>query len=113
MHGFFYFGIFCVSLQYGFKNFKAMEYTIRIAKNKDGWLTGRCEQVPEAITQGKDMNELMTNMKEAIEFILLDRQEEFRKENKLKKSDKVKTLRIGNEKKSVSKILNRKRLQTT
>jgi len=31
---------------------KIMDYTIRIKKdNKSGWLTGQCEQLPEAITQ--------------------------------------------------------------
>ena len=26
-----------------------MEYTIIIEKNKNGWYTGQCEQIPEAI----------------------------------------------------------------
>ena len=90
-----------------------MEYTVIVKKNKDGWLTGQCEQIPEAISQGKDMEDLMANIKDAIELILLDKQEEFRLKNKLKKSDKRKTLHIGNEKKPITKILKRKRLQTT
>lgn len=79
-----------------------MEYTIIVKENKDGWLTGQCEQIPEAITQGKDMEDLVANMKEAIEFVLFDRQEEFRKANKIRKSDKVKTLRLGYEKESAT-----------
>ena len=90
-----------------------MEYTIIIKKNRDGWLTGQCEQIPEAISQGKDMDDLMTNIKDAIELILLDRQEEFRKANTMQKSDKRKTLYIGNEKKPITKILKRKRMPTT
>jgi predicted RNase H-like HicB family nuclease len=47
-----------------------MNYTINISTNKDGWLTGVCEQLPEAISQGKDMEDLMENMKDAIELVL-------------------------------------------
>jgi hypothetical protein len=38
-----------------------MNYTISIQKNKNGWLTGQCEQIPEAIKEGKDMDHLMKN----------------------------------------------------
>ena len=48
-----------------------MEYTIRIQKDlKSGWLVGQCEQLPEAITQGKDFDELMFMMKDAIKLVL-------------------------------------------
>jgi len=48
-----------------------MEYTIRIKKDsKSGWLTGQCEQLPEAITQGKDLEELMLMMEDAIKLVL-------------------------------------------
>lgn len=47
-----------------------MEYTIIIEENENGWLTGQCEQLPEAISQGKDMDDLMANMKDAIELVL-------------------------------------------
>ena len=46
-----------------------MEYTINIKTNKDGWLTGQCEQLPQAISQGKDIDDLMENMKDAIETV--------------------------------------------
>ena len=56
-----------------------MEYTIRIKRNKkSGWLTGQCEQLPEAITQGRNMDELMFMMKDAIELSLECRRDEFR-----------------------------------
>jgi predicted RNase H-like HicB family nuclease len=54
-----------------------MNYTISIQKNKNGWLTGQCEQIPEAITEGKDMDHLMKNMYEAITEALDIRREEF------------------------------------
>jgi predicted RNase H-like HicB family nuclease len=54
-----------------------MEYTISIQKNKNGWLTGQCEQIPEAITEGKDMDHLMKNMYEAISEALDIRKDDF------------------------------------
>ena len=56
-----------------------MEYTIRIEKDvKSGWLTGQCEQLPEAISQGKDMDELMFMMEDAIKLVLECKRDEFR-----------------------------------
>jgi len=56
-----------------------MEYTICIEKNEDGWLTGQCEQFPQAISQGKDIDDLMENMKDAIELVLEVKRDEYRK----------------------------------
>jgi len=47
-----------------------MKYNIYIEKNEDGWLTGQCEQLPQAISQGENMEDLMENMKDAIELVL-------------------------------------------
>jgi len=55
-----------------------MEFTIRIKHNPEsGWLIGQCEEMPEAITQGKDMDELMFMMEDAIELALECRRDEF------------------------------------
>ena len=54
-----------------------MDYTISIQKNENGWLTGQCEQIPEAITEGKDMDHLMKNMYDAITEALEIRRDEF------------------------------------
>ena len=54
-----------------------MEYTICIEKNEDGWLTGQCEQFPQAISQGKDIDDLMENMKDAIELVLEVKRDEY------------------------------------
>jgi len=59
-----------------------MNYTISIQKNKNGWLTGQCEQIPEAITEGKDMDHLMRNMYDVITEALEIRRDEFQKNNK-------------------------------
>jgi predicted RNase H-like HicB family nuclease len=58
-----------------------MEYMIRIKKNEDGWLSGQCEQLPQAISQGKDLDDLMENMEDAIETVLNYQRETFRKMN--------------------------------
>jgi len=47
-----------------------MEYAIIIEKNKNGWYTGQCEQVPEAISQGATLEELKVNMADAIKTVL-------------------------------------------
>ncbi|MDR2233523.1 MAG: type II toxin-antitoxin system HicB family antitoxin [Tannerella sp.] len=56
-----------------------MNYSICIQKNKNGWLTGQCEQLPEAITEGKDIDHLMKNMYEAITEALEIRREDLKK----------------------------------
>lgn len=47
-----------------------MEYAIIIGKNKNGWYTGQCEQIPEAISQGVTLEELKENMADAIKRVL-------------------------------------------
>jgi len=59
-----------------------MEYTAIIKEIEDGWYMGQCEQVPGAMTQGKTIDEVEENLKEAIELILEDEKEDFRKEHK-------------------------------
>ena len=89
-----------------------MEYTIRIKKDeKSGWLTGQCEQLPEAITQGKDMDELMFMMQDAIELILECKRDEFRQQLE-DKNTIVRKLKIGNETKQAVKAFRRKRMHT-
>ena len=56
-----------------------MEYTIIIQKNKNGWYTGQCEQIPEAISQGETLEELKANMADAIKMIIDYKKEEARK----------------------------------
>ena len=87
-----------------------MEYTIRIKKDvKSGWLTGQCEQLPEAITQGKDLDELMLMMEDAINLVLECKRDEFR-EQLDDKNTIVRKLRIGNEKKPAVKAFRGKRV---
>ena len=48
-----------------------MEYTVIIHKDdKSGWYTGKCMQVPGAMSQGRTLDELIENMKDAISLML-------------------------------------------
>ena len=47
-----------------------MEYTAIIEKVDNGWYMGQCEQVPGAITQGRTVDEVKENLKEAISLVL-------------------------------------------
>jgi predicted RNase H-like HicB family nuclease len=57
------------------------EYNIIIEKDEaTGMFCGQCEQVPEAISQGATEEELLENIREAIELVLEDRQESVRRQ---------------------------------
>ena len=48
-----------------------MEYSVIIHKDeKSGWYTGKCMQVPGAMSQGRTLDELIENMKDAIKLML-------------------------------------------
>lgn len=52
------------------------EYTVIVEFDPaTGLYCGQCQQLPEAISQGSTEDELMTNMREAIELVLEDRAE--------------------------------------
>ena len=56
-----------------------MEYTAIIKKQSNGWYFAQCEQIPNAITQGETIDEALENLKDAIQFLLEDEMEDFRK----------------------------------
>ncbi|MDL2308377.1 type II toxin-antitoxin system HicB family antitoxin [Bacteroidales bacterium OttesenSCG-928-B11] len=56
-----------------------MEYTAIIEKTNDGWYFGQCEQISGAITQGKTIEETLSNLKEAILLMLECEKEEVQK----------------------------------
>ncbi len=56
-----------------------MEYTVIIEKNPEsGMYIGQCKQLPEALSQGQSLDEMMANMKEAIELAIECRNEDLR-----------------------------------
>jgi predicted RNase H-like HicB family nuclease len=62
-----------------------MEYTAIIKEIEDGWYMGQCEQLPAAMTQGRTIEEVIDNLKEAIALVLEDELEDFRKEHSSEK----------------------------
>ena len=56
-----------------------MEYSIIIEKDPEsGWYIGQCAQLPEALSQGETLDELMKNMKEAIGLAVECRKKEMK-----------------------------------
>jgi len=49
-----------------------MAFTARIWKGEDGFLVAQCEELPGCITQGKTMDEVKRNFREALELYLED-----------------------------------------
>jgi len=87
-----------------------MKYNIYIETNEDGWLTGQCEQLPQAISQGENLDDLMENMKDAIELVLEYQREKFLEKYKTTKEYSVKKLTIRNETIRGTKSSQRKRV---
>ena len=57
-----------------------MEYTAVIEKTENGWYVAQCEQMPEALTQGRTIEEAEENLIDAIQLLLEDEKEDFRKQ---------------------------------
>jgi len=87
-----------------------MKYTIYIETNEDGWLTGQCEQLPQAISQGENLADLMENMKDAIELVLEYQKEKMKEKYKTVKEYTVKNLIIKNETTNSIKASQRKQM---
>ena len=48
-----------------------MECTVIVTKDPEsGWFVGKCVQLPEAMSQGETLDELLDNMKDAISLVL-------------------------------------------
>ena len=56
-----------------------MGYTAIIKEAENGWFTAQCEELPEALTQGKSVEEVIINLKDAIKLVLDFRKEETQK----------------------------------
>ena len=86
-----------------------MNYTISIQENENGWLTGQCEQIPEAISEGKDIDHLMKNMYDVIAEALEIRKDDFLANHKDMNCIR-KVLYIPDEKKRITKTPKRKQV---
>jgi predicted RNase H-like HicB family nuclease len=52
-----------------------MQLTAIIEEGEDGWLVGQIEEIPAIISQGKTIDELKTNLSDALQ-LFLDTQKE-------------------------------------
>ena len=50
-------------------------FNARIEQGENGWLVGQIEEMPEVISQGKTMEELEDNLKDAFDLIIETRRE--------------------------------------
>jgi predicted RNase H-like HicB family nuclease len=51
-------------------------FTALIEKSDDGWYVGQLEEMPEVLSQGKSVKELMDNLKDALSLFLQTQKEE-------------------------------------
>jgi len=49
---------------------KERKVTVRATKDSTGGYSGRCLELPAAISEGETLEELMVNMKEVIQLVL-------------------------------------------
>ncbi len=47
-----------------------IQYTAIIEKSEDGWYVGQIREIPEAISQGKSIEELEQNLLDALEMVI-------------------------------------------
>jgi len=49
---------------------KKINYTAIIEKSNDGWYVGQIQEIPEAIAQGKTIEELKENLLDALDLVI-------------------------------------------
>ena len=49
---------------------KQMDYTAIIEKSEDGYYVGQVQEMPEAIAQGKTIDELKQNLLDALKLVI-------------------------------------------
>ena len=60
---------------------RARTFTVRLKKDPDtGWFAVRCVELPEAISQGKTEEVALKNIKEAIELVLEEYEQQAKRE---------------------------------
>ncbi|MBP9192646.1 MAG: type II toxin-antitoxin system HicB family antitoxin [Ignavibacteria bacterium] len=58
-----------------------MKLTVKISEGKNNFLIGQIKEIPSVLTQGKTINEVKENIKDALELYLQDMREEKSNEN--------------------------------
>jgi predicted RNase H-like HicB family nuclease len=60
---------------------QARTFTVRLKKDPEsGWYAVRCVELPEAISQGRTEQEALQNIREAVELVLEEYEEQARRE---------------------------------
>lgn len=65
---------------------KRVSITAIIEKSLDGWLVGQIEEFPEVISQGKTIEELKSNLMDALKFEMEIRREKTQEQYKGRKT---------------------------
>ncbi|HRF79519.1 MAG TPA: type II toxin-antitoxin system HicB family antitoxin [Flavobacteriales bacterium] len=58
-----------------------MQFTAIIEQGEDGWLVGQLEEIPEVLSQGRTKEELMNNLRDALEQLFLANKEQMDSEH--------------------------------
>ncbi|MCE9651676.1 MAG: type II toxin-antitoxin system HicB family antitoxin [Nitrosarchaeum sp.] len=61
----------------------ARKFTIQVIKSPEGGFTGRCFELPAAISEGDTMEQLESNMKQVISLILESIEEKAKPDQKI------------------------------
>lgn len=64
------------------KNMSIRKFTLQIIRSSEGGFTGRCLELPTAISEGDTIEELESNMKEVIQLVLESIEEETKPDQK-------------------------------
>ena len=72
-----------------------LELTAIIEKSDDGWYVGQVEELPGAISQGRTIDDLMENLKDAIDLLIESQKAMIKKEYAGKKFIKRKLQYVG------------------
>jgi predicted RNase H-like HicB family nuclease len=49
---------------------KKINYTAIIEKSEDGWYVGQVQEIPEAVAQGKTIEDMKQNLLDALELVI-------------------------------------------
>ena len=61
----------------------ARKFTIQVIKSPEGGYSGRCLELPAAISEGETIEELESNMKEAVRLVLEAMEEKTKHDEKI------------------------------
>ncbi|WP_218843326.1 type II toxin-antitoxin system HicB family antitoxin [Nitrosopumilus ureiphilus] len=64
-------------------NMETRKFTIQVIKSSEGGYTGRCLELPAAISEGDTLEELEANMKEVVSLILESIEEKTKPDQKI------------------------------